>query len=71
VKEENKDTGLQTSFRKEFKVFKNGEVVTSCNQVELLVEEGGHEPTHDTFNPKFVLPIRFTGKKEEAEEANQ
>lgn len=34
------------------------EVITSCSQVGLLVERGGHQPTHKTFDPKFVLPTR-------------
>jgi hypothetical protein len=29
--------------------------------VELLLERGGHEPTHKTSDPKFVLPTRSTG----------
>ena len=30
------------------------DVATSCTQVGLPVEGGGHQPTHKTFNPKFL-----------------
>jgi hypothetical protein len=33
----------------------------------LSVEEGFHQPTHKTFNPKFALPIRCTEIKREPE----
>jgi hypothetical protein len=29
------------------------------------MEGGGHDTTHKTFNPKFVLPTRCTGIKME------
>lgn len=42
------------------------EVATFCSQTGLLIEGGGHQSTHKTFNPKFVLPpIRCTGIKME------
>ena len=37
------------------------EVDTSCSQARLLVEGGGHQPTHQTFYPKFPLPTRYAG----------
>ena len=40
--------------------------VSSCSQVELPVEGGGHQPTHKGFHPKFVLPTRCTGDKDGA-----
>lgn len=40
-------------------------VATSCSQVRRSVEEGRHQPNHETFNPKFVLTIRYIGIKME------
>jgi hypothetical protein len=36
------------------------EVATSCSRGvgRILVKTGRHQPTHKTFNPKFVLPAR-------------
>lgn len=41
------------------------EATTLCSQVELPVEEGGHQSTHKTFYPKFVLLTRSIGIKME------
>lgn len=41
------------------------EVAASCSLVGLLVERGGHQPIHKIFNPKLVLPTRYTGIKME------
>ena len=41
------------------------EMVISYSQARLPGERGGHQPTHKTFNPKFVLPTRYTGIKME------
>jgi hypothetical protein len=35
--------------------------VTSCKKVGLPLENEGHQPTHKSFNPKFVLPTRYRG----------
>jgi hypothetical protein len=40
-------------------------VATSCSQVGLTVEGERHQPTHKTFNPNCVLPIKSTGIKME------
>jgi hypothetical protein len=40
------------------------EVSTSCSQAGHSVGGGGH-PTHETLNPKSVLPTRCTGIKME------
>jgi hypothetical protein len=49
------------------------EVATFCSQNEFPVERVGHQPTHKTFDPKFVLPIRCKDKDGEENEgmANQ
>jgi hypothetical protein len=39
--------------------------------IPLPVEGGGHQPTHKTFNPKFVLPIRDKDIAEIEETVNQ
>ena len=39
------------------------EIVTFCSQAGLSVERGGYQPTHKTFNPKFVLATRCAGIK--------
>jgi hypothetical protein len=39
--------------------------VSSYSQAGLPVEEGGHQPTHKTFNRKLVLPTRCIGIKME------
>jgi hypothetical protein len=45
------------------------DVITSYSQEGLLVEIGEHQPTHKTFDPKFVLPRRCAGiKMEQIEE---
>ena len=36
------------------------EVTISCSQADLPVEGKGHQPTHKTFDTKFVLPTRYT-----------
>jgi hypothetical protein len=36
------------------------EEATSCWQMRLPLEGGEDQPTHKTFNPKFVLPTRYT-----------
>ena len=41
------------------------EVVIFCSQVGLPVERQEHQPTHKTFNPKFVIPTRYSGIKME------
>jgi hypothetical protein len=37
------------------------ELATSCNQEQLPVEQGKHQPTHKIFDLKFALPTRYTG----------
>lgn len=39
------------------------EEATFCSQAELPVEEGGHQHTHKTFDPKFVLHTSSVGTK--------
>lgn len=39
------------------------EMATSYSQVGLPVEGGKQQPIYNTFNPKFVLPIRYIGIK--------
>lgn len=34
------------------------EVATSCNEMGIPVKGEGQQPTHKTFDPKFVLPTR-------------
>ena len=41
------------------------EVATSCSQTRVPVEEGRHQSTHKTFNPKSVLSTRCIGIKME------
>jgi hypothetical protein len=41
------------------------EVVTSCSKAGLSVEGGGYQPSHKTFNPKFVITTRSAGIKME------
>jgi hypothetical protein len=38
-------------------------MATSITQARLLEEGGRYQPTHKTFNPKFVLPTDYTGIK--------
>lgn len=42
-----------------------GRVAFSYSQVELPVQEGGHQPIHKTIDPKFVLPTRGAGMQME------
>ena len=37
------------------------EEATSCSQARSLMEQQGHQPTHKTFHPKFVLSRRNVG----------
>lgn len=37
--------------------------VATFSQEGLPVEGGGCQPTHKTFNPKFVLPARYAGMR--------
>jgi hypothetical protein len=37
----------------------------SCSKAGLQKEEEGHQSTHKTFNPKFVLPTKCAGIKME------
>jgi hypothetical protein len=39
------------------------EMATSHNQVELSMEERGHQHTHRIFKPKFSLPVKREGMK--------
>jgi hypothetical protein len=43
------------------------EEATSCIQAGTLVEPQRHQPTHKTFNPKFILSTRNLGIGEGAE----
>jgi hypothetical protein len=44
------------------------EIVTSCSQARLPMEEFGHQPSHKTFDPQFVLTYkRFRLKTAEIE----
>ena len=40
---------------------------TSCSQAGTPMEQGRHQPTHKTFNPKFILSTRSTGTEDGAE----
>lgn len=39
------------------------ELAISCNQAGLPVEGLGHQPSHKTLDPQFVLPTRCAGVK--------
>jgi hypothetical protein len=41
------------------------EVPIICSQVGTPVKAQGQQPTHKTFDPKFVLPTRSAGTKVE------
>ena len=50
------------------------EEVTSSSQAGTPVEQWRHQPTHKTFNPKFILSTRNAGMGDGAEiegKANQ
>ena len=40
---------------------------TPYTQAESPVEQKGHQSTHKTFNPKFVLRIRNAGTEDRTE----
>ena len=37
------------------------EVAIFCSQPGFPVEQGEHQHVYNNFDPKFTLPIRFTG----------
>jgi len=39
------------------------EMNISCNQERFLMKELGHQQSHQTFDPQFVLPTRCAGVK--------
>ena len=43
------------------------EKATSCYQAGTPVEESKHQPTHITFNPKFILSSSNAGTGDKAE----
>jgi hypothetical protein len=38
-----------------------------CGQTETPVEQQRHQPTHKTFDPKFILSTRSAGIGDEAD----
>ena len=46
------------------------EEATSCSQAGTPVERQRYLPTHQTFNPKFILPTRNAGMGDGAETEN-
>jgi hypothetical protein len=43
------------------------EAPSSWAQGAISCSQAGHQPTHETFNPKFALPTRSAGTRDGAD----